>query len=92
MTVSLSKSVYLKFDESSGNFYLFCVSTGQHFKINKMGAVIWRLLEEGKGTKEIVRLISSKFSINIDTCADDIEAFLDYLKQKNLIVKKKKMR
>lgn len=53
--------------------------------INELGAFIWKKIEEGKNQEEIVQDILSEYSIDKETAANDCKAFIEQLKEINII-------
>ncbi|MBR3792215.1 MAG: PqqD family protein [Clostridia bacterium] len=78
--------------EVAGTFVI--ISTGDDnldFKgvitVNEVGALIWRGVEAGKSTEEIVDKILSEYDVQRDVATVDCDEFLQQLIDKNIIEK-----
>ncbi len=78
--------------EVAGTFVI--ISTGDDnldFKgvitVNEVGALIWRGVEAGKSTEEIVDKILSEYDVERDVATVDCDEFLQQLTDKNIIEK-----
>ena len=81
----LSPNARLDYDESTENYFLFRIDSGAHYRLNKMGYVIWLMLEEGKSHKDIVKKISETLLAGSKTCTEEINDFLNFLLANKLI-------
>lgn len=81
----LSKHVRLKHDESTNNYYLFCIKTGKHVRLNSMSYEISTLLLKGTNKDSIKEYISENYEINRATCSKDINGFLSFLEQNDMV-------
>ncbi len=52
--------------------------------LTESGAILWKKLEGGAETEELVSAILAEYDIDDKTARNDIEIFLDSLNQKNL--------
>lgn len=51
-------------------------------KLNETGALIWKAVEDGKSTDEIVQMFVEKFEVTNEKANEDIEKFMNYMKDK----------
>ena len=51
----------------------------------RTGAVLWEALETGCGRDELVALLLERFEVDADTAAQDVDTFLDRLRQAELL-------
>lgn len=80
----LSKDVRLKHDKASDNYYLFCIKTGKHTRLNTMSYEIVTLLEKEMDKDSILASISENYDIDKATCSKDIEDFLKFLQENEM--------
>jgi len=80
----LSKDVRLKHDKASDNYYLFCIKTGKHTRLNTMSYKIVTLLEKEMDKDSILASISENYNIDKATCSKDIEDFLKFLQENEM--------
>jgi hypothetical protein len=64
---------------------LLNVDTGEYFVLNKVGALIWDLLENSLKGSEIVGAITDKFEVTAERAESDYQAFLSELQEKGLV-------
>ena len=53
----------------------------QVFNLNESGALILQALQEGKDVSDIVALLLSKYDVDQQEAADEVNAFVTMLKQ-----------
>jgi len=88
LSIELSEEIYLKHDEGTDCYYLFCISNGKHFSLNKTSYDILMFLKMGKDKQEIAEFISNHYNITLELCKKDIDALIDVLKENNLLTTK----
>lgn len=81
----LSKAVRLKHDKASDNYYLFCIKTGKHVRLNIMSYEIAILLEKGMDKNSITASILENYDTDNATCSNDIKKFLNFLQENDMI-------
>lgn len=81
----LSQHARLRYDESTENYYLFRIDSGAQYRLNKMGYVIWLMLEEGKSLSAITKRISETLSTDNQSYSKDIDDFFNFLLDNELI-------
>lgn len=88
MNIKLCEEVYLKHDEGTDCYYLFCISSGKHFSLNETSYEILMLLKMGKDKQEIAEFISNHYNVTVDLCKKDIDTLIDVLQENNLLINK----
>jgi len=88
MEFALAQEVYLKHDEASDNFYLFCTKSGNYYSLNRISYEILTLLQEGKNKAKIIKWISENYNISIKNSKEDIDELFNILLVKSLIIRK----
>ncbi len=53
--------------------------------INQIGVLIWEQLQKGCEIDEIIQLILDEYEIDEETATKDVNEFINYLKEKNII-------
>lgn len=81
--IMLIKQNYFNLIKFEDEFYV--VSQLERFKVNMVGARIFDLCNGLNTDEEIIRKIMSKFDLTEDKFKQEIEQFLDILKQKNIV-------
>ncbi|MCX7661693.1 MAG: PqqD family protein [Candidatus Omnitrophica bacterium] len=61
------------------------LETQEVFVFNEVGSFIWELIDGKNDFREIVRKVVSEFEVGYSEAEEDIDSFLEELKQKNLI-------
>lgn len=55
------------------------------FTLSDTGVFLWKLLQEGKDTGELLAAITEEYEIDEETAKTDIDAFLDKLKEQGIV-------
>jgi hypothetical protein len=71
--------------ELDGNVALLDVEGGRYYEVNKLGSVIWHLLEEPRLLSDVVGHIVSRFRVDQVRCEADVNNFLGTLGKRGLI-------
>lgn len=71
--------------ELDGQVALLDVDGGRYYEVNKLGSVIWHLLEEPRSISDIVNHIVSCFHVDKVRCETDVNDFLGKLSKVGLI-------
>ena len=79
MKYKLSQSARLKHDEASDSYYLFCIESGNHVRLNHTSYSILMLLEEGKNPDEIAASLCKDYDVDLENSEKDISDFLQFL-------------
>ncbi len=69
----------------NGEIIALNLSSGSHYTFNKIGSLIWLLLEKKVPTEEIILQASHEFSVPRDQIKEDVLSFFRNLKQEGLI-------
>lgn len=85
MSLQLSAQIYLKYDEASNSYYLFCLEDGRHYSLNQTSYEILKMMQEGKNKREIAEIMRKTYNVAIDRCIKDIEDLLDFLSRNKLL-------
>ena len=56
-----------------------------YYGLEPVGARIWQMIQEPKTVDEIVKDLVSEFEVEEDVCFEDCVAFLNELKEKELV-------
>jgi len=83
----LSSKVYLRYDQASGSYYLFCLDSSKHYRLNETGYEIVKLAQEGKDKVEIVKRMGETYNVTIEDCQKDIEEIFKFLSENKLLNK-----
>jgi hypothetical protein len=54
-------------------------------KLNKSGALLWNMLENGADTNDLISSLTEKYSVTVDTAKQDANKFLDILRRESLL-------
>ncbi len=84
--LKLTDEARLMYNKSSGNYYLFCIQTGKHFRLNEISYNILKQLEQGKKQDEITEWIAGHYETDISTCNKDLDELLAFLELHELII------
>jgi hypothetical protein len=71
--------------ELESSLVVLDLSSNAYFKLNGVGAEIWRQLENGGDEQAIVDGISAQFQVDRETAAADVRGFLQELESAGLI-------
>jgi Coenzyme PQQ synthesis protein D (PqqD) len=85
MSLQLSAQVYLKHDEASNSYYLFCLDNGKHYRLNETSFEIVKMVQKGRKKNEIASWIHETYDVAIDICTKDIEELFSFLLENNLL-------
>ena len=85
MKYKLVSSAKLKHDETSDNYHLFCIESGNHVRVNHMGYGILILLEDGRSLDEIALSIRKEYDVDLETCKKDVNDFFHFLSKNGFI-------
>ena len=58
----------------------------EYLSTNTTGALIWRELAQGTSRPELAAMLVSRFGIDADRAAADVDAFVDLLASRGLLV------
>lgn len=86
-STKLSSQVHLRHDDAANSYYLFCLDSGKHYRLNETAYEIVKLVQEGKDKFEIMKLISEAYDVTVEDCKQDIEELFEFLSKKKLLNK-----
>jgi hypothetical protein len=69
-----------------GEAVIMDLATGHYFSTQHAGSDIWRGIELGAPQTVIVRCLAAAYSIAPDVAAEAVSAFVDDLKERNLVL------
>ena len=71
--------------DGDGSPVLLHTDSWEFFEFDKVGAVIWELLEEPKGIAELTDALVERFDVGRDRCEAEVGKFLDQMTQAGLV-------
>jgi len=72
----------------SENGFLFVPTTGETFTLNKIGISIFKLIQKGADSDEIIDALSEEYDVDKINLEKDFTDFINQLKHHNLIEEK----
>lgn len=81
----VSPTVHLQAAISPDGAVLFDNKHGQIVRLNATGGFVWSRLRDGKSPNEITRELSEKSGGDFTRTGDDVSAFVEQLRQQNLL-------
>ena len=81
----LYPSISVRVAETADGAILLDISQGLCFTINPVGAIIWKHIREGYDSCQIAQHLAQIFDISFEQARDDVQDFIDDLKQKQLV-------
>ena len=70
--------------ELDGEVVLLGLKTGQYYGLNKVGARIWTLTDQGLSIPEIMSALRERYAVSEERLAVDVVAFLELLQDNEL--------
>jgi hypothetical protein len=77
--VLIARNKNVLWTELDGQVALLDVEGGRYYEANKLGSVIWNLLETPLTASEIVTHLLSRFRVDQQRCEVDVNEFLNTL-------------
>jgi hypothetical protein len=74
------------FRDLEGEAVILDLASGTYFGLNEVGTRVWRLVDEGRDTAQIVDMVASEYQVDRATVARDVGRLLDDLSSRRLIV------
>ncbi len=71
-------------DDDAG-MVLLDLKAGKYFSLNKVGALIWQQVEQGRPRGQILDAVRKSFDTSETQAQVDVEAFISDLKRKGLL-------
>ncbi|MFT5619313.1 MAG: hypothetical protein ACI85I_002556 [Arenicella sp.] len=72
--------------ELDGEVVLLSIENGRYYKIDDIGSEVWNRIEEPIKIKQICQDLLNDFDVAKEDCQKDVLAFLEKLKEDNLIL------
>mgnify|MGYP002814180213 CR=1 FL=1 len=86
MKYKLAATARLKHDKSTNSYYLFCIETGNHVRLNDTSYQILTLLEKGLSSDEMETYICREYDVAQDEIKKDVLDFFEFLAKNNFII------
>lgn len=71
--------------EIDGEAVLVDPVRGRMLVLNDTGLYLWQALERPKDSRELAESLCTEFDVSADTAAHDVGAFLESLRERNLV-------
>lgn len=75
----------LQWREIEGEVVAVDLETSSYLGANEAGAVLWRALATGATREELAALLVAEFEIDAEQAARDTDAFVDQLRESDLL-------
>lgn len=75
--------LYVEVDEQS---VLMDINSGMYFALDEVGSKIWDYLKAELDYNSIIQSISNEYEIDSNVIAEDLDIFINNLKNSNLII------
>jgi coenzyme PQQ synthesis protein D (PqqD) len=75
----------LEWREVEGDIVALDLRSSTYFAVNPTGAAIWRTLADGATRDELVSQLQGAFAVDPNTATNDLDAFLQELREKDLL-------
>ena len=72
--------------EVGGEAVILHLDDGIYYSLNPVGAHVWTLLQQPRSSEELVQHVLAEFEVDEQRCRMDIEALLEALRLRALIV------
>ena len=69
-----------------GEAILINLSNGVYYSMDKVGGMIWEMIEGRHSLEEIVAAISASYDVGAERAKSDVERLLEELVQENLVI------
>ena len=71
--------------EIDGEVVMLSLERGNCYGLDNSAARIWKLLETPKSVAAILETLTREYAVEVEDCRAEVLAFLDQLRQENLI-------
>lgn len=78
--------LHIVHDTFDGETILVNLKNGNYYSFDKLGAVIWELIENNVSLNKIIEIINGKFPESGKKAEADIDAFIQNLLKENLLI------
>jgi coenzyme PQQ synthesis protein D (PqqD) len=79
------RQTQLAWREVQGEVIALDLSDSAYFALNRAGAFLWPMLDDGAARAELVEALAARFGIGSDAADRDVAAFLAALRARNLL-------
>ncbi len=73
----------------AGSYVVMCHGSELDFNglitLNETGALIWRLIDDGKVDTEIADIIASEYEVDRETALNDVRRFINRMVEANVL-------
>ncbi len=76
--------VFTEFDGGEG--VLVDLNTKRYYQLNETAALVWRALEQGKSTHEVVEELTAAYDVTREHAAESVERLLRSFQSNKLVV------
>lgn len=70
----------------AGETVLMNTHSGEYFGINKVGTIIWELLDRPRSLEDIVEQLTGVYAVDATVCTTEVEHFLSLLKAQKMLL------
>lgn len=81
----LTRSTDLVFSEVDDEITMMHIETGKYYGLNRVGAVIWNLLDEPTGFGAVCDALVTRFEVEPAQCRAEVEAFVSQMAAAGLV-------
>ncbi|HEV2708347.1 MAG TPA: PqqD family protein [Pyrinomonadaceae bacterium] len=76
--------VFTEFDDGEG--VLVDLNTKRYYQLNETAALVWRALEQGKSTREVVEELTAVYDVTREHATESVEKLLRSFQSNKLVV------
>ncbi|WP_353949203.1 lasso peptide biosynthesis PqqD family chaperone [Sporolactobacillus sp. Y61] len=74
--------------DMAGEKVMLSVERGKYYNLGKTGGVIWDLIQSPVSVAGVIELLTDRYSVDRETCEQDVLPFLEKLRADGLIIVK----
>jgi len=71
--------------EVNGETVILHFDSGNYFGLNEVGTLVWKMIEEPRGVRELRDAILREYEVDADQCERELLDLLGELRERNLI-------
>lgn len=75
-------------ERSDGFVYIYNIKENQFYYFDNVSKDIWIQIRENKSVGEIIKSLANKYQVEYEAIEEDINEFIEDLKEKELIIEK----
>jgi len=72
--------------EMGEEFVMMGLAQGEYYAVKGVAATLWRHLAEPRDVAELCTLVAAEYDITAERCRADVEAFLDQLRSRRMVL------